>query len=456
MNLPNYFLVDLPTEAILTPGLIAEACQTLKRNRESYLQSRSTESLVRTLSGLAADWLEPTFRFRQMALDGAHHSGFTVSTLARGLDLFFGQLTAENISALLVHELGHGRRLDELVSAKSERERNRAALARGPEMLGHFASGNIPSPTLMSMIFGMLLRSAQFVKCASGGAFLPRLFAHSIYEADPKLASCLELAEWRGGSQELEAALFQEADCITATGSDETLDALRSRVQPRQRFIGYGHRVSFGLITRAALGRLEAPKVAAQAAADVTAWNQLGCLSPHVFYLERGGRISADEFAELLATELARLEEIQPRGPVPDHVAAAIATRRMFYEVRAAHSGDTRLWGSPESTAWTVVYEAEPVFQPSCLHRFVYVKPVAEWRDVLAAVDRVRGRVSTVGLAAPEEQAPEIAVALARWGATRICPLGRMQDPPLTWRHDGRPALADLITWTDWELAEEE
>jgi len=26
-----------------------------------------------------------------------------------------------------------------------------------------------------------------------------------------------------------------------------------------------------------------------------------------------------------------------------------------------------------------------------------------------------------------------------------------MQNPPLTWRHDGRPALADLVTWADFE-----
>jgi hypothetical protein len=35
MNLPNYFLADLPPEAALSPTMIAEACQTLKRNRES-------------------------------------------------------------------------------------------------------------------------------------------------------------------------------------------------------------------------------------------------------------------------------------------------------------------------------------------------------------------------------------------------------------------------------------
>jgi len=52
----------------------------------------------------------------------------------------------------------------------------------------------------------------------------------------------------------------------------------------------------------------------------------------------------------------------------------------------------------------------------------------------------------------PEDKAQEIATQLARWGATRICPLGQMQNPPLTWRHDGRPALGDLVTWTDFEL----
>jgi len=80
------------------------------------------------------------------------------------------------------------------------------------------------------------------------------------------------------------------------------------------------------------------------------------------------------------------------------------------------------------------------------------VKPVRDLTNALNHADGVRGKVSTVGLAAPEEKTDEIAMRLARWGATRICPLGQMQNPPLTWRHDGRPPLGDLITWTDLEL----
>ena len=85
--------------------------------------------------------------------------------------------------------------------------------------------------------------------------------------------------------------------------------------------------------------------------------------------------------------------------------AATIASRRAFYEVRAAHSPDTRCWRSKNSTAWTVVYEADPRFQLSCLNRFIYVKGVADLTEALQSADAVRGKVSTVGLAAPEEQA---------------------------------------------------
>jgi hypothetical protein len=183
----------------------------------------------------------------------------------------------------------------------------------------------------------------------------------------------------------------------------------------------------------------------------VAAWDQLGCLSPHVIYVEKGDGVSADEFAGSLAAALAQREQTQPRAPIPTDLAATIASRRAVYAVRAAHSGDTRIWQSQDSTAWTVIYEAEPRFQPSCLHRWIYVRPVKNVSELLIATDAVRGQISTVGIAAPRERASEVVAALARWGVTRVCPLGQMQRPPLTWRHDGRPALGELLTWTDWE-----
>lgn len=453
MNLPNYFLADLPPDAVLTPELLKEACQTLKRNRDEYLAKRSTSSLIQVFHDLSRSWLDPDYPFRKRALElGPAQTGFSKRTLAAGLDSFFQQLTGENLQDLIDQDFGHEQRLDGLVASQSERKTRRLAMARGPELIAHICSGNIPNPTLFNIVLGFLVRSAQFVKCASGAAYLPRLFAHSLYEIEPKLGACLEIAEWPGGQQNLEGAVFEETDCVTATGTDETLASIKGRLLPRVRWLGYGHRLSFGFITRDVLEGFKVSTLAAKAVEDIMPWNQLGCLSPHVYYVECGGRATPEQFAEALSLEFAKREELEPRGPVSTEAAAAIATRRAFYEVRAAHNLETRHWFSEKSTAWTVILEADPNFQVSCLHRFIYVKSVANLTEALHAADMIRGRVSTVGLAATESRAHDIALELARWGVPRICPIGQMQKPPLTWRHDGRPSLSDLITWTDWEL----
>lgn len=457
MNLPNYFLADLPPEATLSPMMISEACQTLKRNREQFLANRSVQSMVNLLAKLAGNWLEPDYPFRQFALEKASLAGFSHATLQRGLDSLFSQLTRDNFRALLSQELGEaadatGGQAQSASDASCSRAVRR--FWRGPEFQVHITAGNLPNPTLMSIIFGLLTRSAQFVKCASGSAFIPRLFAHSLYDADAKLGACLEIAEWRGGKHELEEVLFAEADCVTATGSDETLAKIRARVPWDKRFLGHGHRVSFAFVTSDALpGARMAGKIISAAADDVVAWNQLGCLSPHVIYVQPGGGISPEQFAQSLAEELERREASEPRGEIPPEESAAIASRRGIYEIRAAHSPQmTRHWCSRESTAWTVVFEADARFQLSCLNRFIYVKPVSDLKSLLEHADPVRGKVSTVGLAAPDDVAAELAGQLAYWGATRVCPLGQMQNPPLTWRHDGRPPLGDLAIWTDLEL----
>ncbi len=449
MNLPNYFIADLPQEHAMTPTLVTDACQTLKRNRERYLIGRSTSNIVGTLNATAQIWLEPDSPIRKLALErGVTETGFSEQTIARGLEAFFQQFTADNLNALISQDLGHPERLDRFVN---DRITNTAALARGPELLVHIAAGNIPNPTIFSIVLGFLTRSAQFVKCARGTSLLPRLFAHSIYQIEPKLAACLEIAEWPGGTDSLEQPLFAEADCVTATGSDETLDAIRKRLPASARFVGYGHRVSFAYVSSEALARFELKKTLQRAAMDVVAWDQLGCLSPHVVYIEHSGSVSAEQFAEMLAEQFAALEATQPRGNIATAEAAGIASRRSFYEIRCATAGDVKLWKSENSTAWTVVYEADAPFRMSCLNRFVYVKPVAHLTDALHHAESIRGKVSTVGIAAGGDKAQELATQLARWGVTRICRLGEMQNPPLTWRHDGRPALGDLVTWTDWE-----
>ena len=454
--LPDYFLADLPPDAELSAAMVTSACEALKRNREKYLVPRKTSDIVRTLCEVGENWLRPDYRFRRMVLDmGREGAGFSRPVLERGLDDFFRRFTPENFQALFDQNLGFG----SVVVNDQDDSRYPPPVTRhfwhGPQFIAHIAAGNIPNPALMSLTLGLLTRSAQFMKCASGASFMPRLFAHSIYEIDPKLGTCLELAEWPGGNAWLESALFAEADCVTATGNDRTLAAVQSRLSPNVRFLGYGQRVSFGLVTREVLREESIGEIVSRVADDVIAWDQNGCLSPHVVYVEERGAVESDKFAGLLAAKLMEREEAEPRGRVTVEDSAAIASRRAMYETLAAHRGDVKIWQSLGSTAWTVVFEHELRFHFSPLNRFIFVKPVPDLEAVLQGLDELKGKVSTAGIAATPERLNEMAPRLARWGVTRICPSGQMQNPPLTWRHDGRPALGDLVTWTDFELNHE-
>jgi len=432
--------------------MVTDACLAVKGNRRRYLDNRHTPDLIEAIAGVAEDWLDPENPFRRLALErGPAELGFSHATLAAGLDAFFESITRESLRAVVAQDLGHPERLDQVVAGEGEAGTGRLAIARGPELLVHFTASPLPHPALLDLILGLLARSAQFMACEPGVSLLPRLFAHSLREVEAKLAACIEIAEWPDDALPLEHAVLAQADCVMATGSDNALGHLRERLPASVRLLGCHHRLSFGFVAAESLSAHLLPKVAAAAARDVAAWDQLGPLAPHAFYVEAGGRNPPDRFAEALAAAMAGLEETTPCGTPSLATAGAIVARRAFYGVRAASSCETLIWQSPGTTAWTVVYESQPRLSPSCQHRFVHVKSVADLPEALTGADEWRGRIATIGLAASGLKEQTLVTRLAHWGVTRVCPLGRMQQPPAAWRHRGRPALGDLVQWTDWE-----
>jgi hypothetical protein len=76
----------------------------------------------------------------------------------------------------------------------------------------------------------------------------------------------------------------------------------------------------------------------------------------------------------------------------------------------------------------------------------IYLKSVSA-AQLPQALAPVAGRISTIGCAGKTSSRwAELFLSL---GASRFCPAGRMQFPPLTWHHDGRSPLAGLVTWID-------
>jgi hypothetical protein len=110
-----------------------------------------------------------------------------------------------------------------------------------------------------------------------------------------------------------------------------------------------------------------------------------------------------------------------------------------------------RVFPSPKGLDWTVLYDPDPSFSVSPLARTIWVKPVEDLARIPAHLEPIRPYLQAVGVAVPVDRQPQIVPSLARMGATRICPIGKMQKPPMTWHHDGRFRLLNLLRFVDWE-----
>jgi hypothetical protein len=302
----------------------------------------------------------------------------------------------------------------------------------------------------------LLLKSASLGKSASEEPLFAALFARSLWDVCPEMGACIAVGWWQGGNVPLETAAFASADAVIAYGSESTTRDIQRRVPPEARFLAYSHKLSFGVIGRDVLGdTAQAEAMAQQAAYGISMFDQQGCVSPHLLYVERGGVIAPAQFAALLAQRMAAVQAKWPRGALSLEESTAIRHLRGAYEFRQLADETVQLWCSEPGTAWTVIYEETPIFTPSCLNRTVRVQPVDDLADVVQRVTPVRAYLQSVGMATAPDRRLRLAAALGRLGVTRISDLARMPWPRLTWHHDGRGNLLDLVRWTDIEEAED-
>jgi Acyl-CoA reductase (LuxC). len=350
-----------------------------------------------------------------------------ITRAARPFQSLLGNVEAEDLLELVRLELGHAEILDGFRPYGGHLCR-----AIAPETIVHVVSGNTPHAALQSLMRGLLLGSHNRVKLPSNG--LPEVAAFCA-ELPPALASRVETSaslpdEWLTG-----------ADAVVVYGGDETIASLRSRVPAGVPFQAHGHRVSLGIVFEDTDG--SSPVAAAR---DVSLFDQHGCLSPHDIYVDESSGLSARSYAARLAEAMEAFDRDSPRRPLGIGEAAAIADLRASCAFRAA--GDTRvqIWQSAGSTNWTVVYEEDPWFATSPLDRFIFVKPLPS--DLATVLAPVRQWLGAIGIwPASVVNADRV----AKLGASRVCALGRMQFPPVSWHAEGLPNLANLARWVDFE-----
>jgi hypothetical protein len=429
--------------SLISPVELQHLSARLLAARERFLVRRSVQDILASLDWVTARFLDLTSTERQEAeVRLPQETSLSPAMVRHTLPLIFQEYQSGKLADLLADELGTYSRLDRFEPTLSG---DRGVFSF--PLIAQVLAGNIPGAGLDGMIFALMVKSATLVKAASSSLVLPQLFARTLAQTDQELADCLAVVTWPGGATALEEIAFSRADIVIASGSDESLASIRQRV--RGRFIGYGHKVSFSVIGKDSLAQSQ--QLAHDAAYDVALFDQQGCLSPQLIYVQEGGVASPKEFATLLAQELAYWQQELPRGAIPRNASTAIRRVRDEAEWQALAGKDVALFASSNGTEWTVIYEADPTFISSPLYRTIRVKPFTSLIQLSSLLTPWHSYLEAAGVAMNHRHLPAAAEVLGRAGVSRICPIGKLQTPPLSWRHGGRPRVADLVRWVEVE-----
>ncbi len=362
------------------------------------------------------------------------------------------------------------------------RERPWNLSQKPPGLILGYAAGNVPGTGLLFILLGLITAIGSgsdtappviVVKNSQREPLFTPLVMAALEAVDPALLDTTLVTLWDYTDTALQEYLISQADLVMAAASDETLDNIEQVVMqvstPSRpiRFHRHGHKVSFSTIGRECLevDRVDPENgvpllemVALLASLDVAFWNQQGCLSSRVHFVEQGygpGYHSAEVYGLTVVESLRTLDIWLPKG-----VSRKRYLHNLFDKYQAmAVSGAVQVLSGYDDNL-LVVLARRPLtpeqFRETvndCQERTVIIIPVDDIMEVpgryLKQVRREHLQTMSVALGIPPFCSPPMrdregnsrllryAEALGKAGVTSIRTVGRGAFPQLAYSWDG-------------------
>ncbi len=351
---------------------LKKALKTLQIHHKKYLILLKTEEIILSLNEVAQLWLKPKSPVRKEAIKLLSlTTGGSKEIISEGLDLAFQEVTQKKLKKALKQLENFPR----------------------PCVSTFIFAGIIPTPMLFDIFLGLLLKSSVFVKCPSRAPLFPILLIRSIQKVNPKLGKCITAFHWPGGKSNFEKDLFKKSDLIHAYGTDETIEKISEKISSSKTFLSFGHKLSFSIILKEHMTKQFIDSLTQKVAYDISLYDQQGCMSPHVIYVQKGGNILVHDWAKKLADAMQKILKKLPTGKI------SLGEASQIHQIRGqtALSSDKSCISSHPTPEWTIIYEENPSFHASCLNRVIFVKPFSNLNELHKILKKEKGNFQALG-----------------------------------------------------------
>lgn len=302
-----------------------------------------------------------------------------------------------------------------------------------PRLIFHNLAGNLFVSGWESITHATLLGAASIVRCSEHDRVFPSVWARALEMAAREVSGLIAVCEWPSEDVGRFKRAINEADATVAFGSDESVYELRRLGAWNKPFSAHGSAVSFAMITAEELRNSPVEWLAEGSAYDFAAYDQQGCLSPRALFLEDRHPRDVDRLVDALYAAATLLERNLPRNVLTLEERAAMARMRDEVLLDAACGGTSRRV-STDKDPFLITVKPISNFSLGPVNRYINIYLYKDLSEIEAALGSLRGRISTLGVPDPRRAPSEF---LSNLEIKRVCPLGSMQIPPLSWCLDG-------------------
>jgi hypothetical protein len=404
--------------------------------KELPVNTLPVKRILRAVHDAAERWKNADFPPRvRVTANLIARTGYSEPVIDYALDRLFSSCTTSAIELAISGELGDLSALDGFIARK-----DRPSLyARGLRRVAIISSQSTIGVALPAAIFAILAKCHVLVKDREDG--LIRQFFATLVQEDPALADFVLAKIWDGNSTDNE---YQDCDIVVAFGRSETLQTIRQSLGRETRFIGFGPRISCGVLSAEDLVSVaDQHHVFTAAARDAILYDAEGCMSLHVV------------FAQMPVTdkpEDSRLDEHSALHQLCDGLSQALADSAIEFPL-AQRTSEERLQHAAASSSLR--------FRAAARNELLRERPIGTvivshdhppllMPASIVVVPLHQLQVEAVSVTSHESSRLELALAT---GAVRITNYGAMQNPPLYGEHGGRPRILDFVDLVTLEEA---
>jgi hypothetical protein len=373
-----------------------------------------------------------------------------------------GGLYSREILSEIYHQLPHMLRryvLDEIVehnigSAYLEgwveedlSDRRIAVRAFGARTV-HVIAGNSPVIALQTVITNAITRGDAIIKIPANDPYAAVAIVRTMIDIAPDhpLTRHLSVAYWKGGEDDIEKRLYdcRHIEKVVAWGGFASMRSIRKYLGPGIDLVALDPKLSASIIGREGFETDTAVTEAAErAAADIGYFNQGGCVSARVLYVETGTDRDGLDRANQFGRQVFRLIQELPSTLSSPHPAFDPVLREEITGLR--HSADFRVFGGRANEGAVIVSQGEEAvdFSERLDCRVANIVPVDRAEDALRYITV---HTQTVGIF-PDGLKQRLRDECAMRGAQRIVSLGFATSAGMAGPHDGIQVLPRMVRW---------